>query len=65
MFKEKLKNAAKTTGRGLASALETYAAVADANAEEAAKAAEIQLHIDALKALKPDQHIMFIEKDAS
>jgi predicted RNA methylase len=63
MTKHSVKNAAKTTGRGLGFALAVLGAAAVAAAEEDAHQREIQEHTDALKALKPNCHIVFIEKD--
>ncbi len=63
MTKNSAKNTAKTVGRGLGTALSTLVEVVNINAEESRKQAEIQEHINALKVLKPNHHIVFIEKD--
>lgn len=63
MNKITAKKAAKATGRGLGYFLTGVAAVAVASAEETRRQEEIQEHTDALKALKPGHHIVFIEKD--
>lgn len=63
MSKNSAKNAAKTAGRGLGFAVAVIAAAAVAASEEDARQREIQEHTDALKALKPNSHIVFIEKD--
>lgn len=63
MNKHSVKKAAKTTGRGLGHAFAGLVAAAAAVAEENERAREIQEHTDALKALKPNSHIVFIEKD--
>lgn len=63
MSKTTAKNAAKATGRGLGYFLEAVATVAVASAEETRRQEEIQEHTAALKALRPDHHIVFIEKD--
>lgn len=63
MSKNSAKNAAKTTGRGLVYFLGAVAAAAASSAEETRRQEEIQKHTDALKELKPNSHIVFIEKD--
>lgn len=63
MTKTSAKNAAKATGRGIGTFLEAIATAAVAIADEERKQQEIQEHVDALKALRPDHHIAFIEKD--
>lgn len=63
MTKDRAKNAVKTTGRGLGLAVSAIFEAAAISAEESLKQHEIQEHIDALKALKPDHRIIFIEKD--
>lgn len=61
--KTNAKNAAKTTGRGLGLAVAAIAGAAIAASEESERQRKIQEHTDALKALKPGYHIVFIEKD--
>jgi hypothetical protein len=50
-------------GNGLGRALEIMAESYNESAAEEAKQIAIQEHVDALKELKPDHHIVFIEKD--
>ena len=63
MTKQSVKKAAKTTGRGLGLAVAAIAGAAIAASEEAERQREIQEHTDALKALKPNCHVLFVEKD--
>lgn len=63
MTKTSAKNAAKATGRGLGLVLTALIEAAAISAEENRRQEEIQEHTDALKALKPNSHIVFIEKD--
>lgn len=63
MTKTRAAKAAKTTGRGLGFLLSAVAEAAVANSEEARRQEEIQKHVDALKALKPNHRVVFIEKD--
>lgn len=63
MTKNRAKNAAKSTARGLGIFLEAVASVAVENSEEARRQKEIQEHVDALKQLKPNHRVVFIEKD--
>lgn len=63
MTKTRAAKAAKTTGRGLGIFLTAVADIAVASADEARRQEEIQNHVKALKALKPDHTIVFIEKD--
>lgn len=62
-MKTSAKNAARATGRGLGLFLEAVAVVAIESDNERRRQEEIQTHVDAIKALKPDHHIVFIEKD--
>lgn len=57
------KTKAKTFGHGLGVALTAFAEASDREAEERIKERDIQIHVDALRLLKPDHHIVFIEKD--
>ena len=63
MTKTRAKNAAKNAGRGLGFLLTAVAEAAVINSEEARRQEEIQSHVDALKALKPNHRVVFIEKD--
>lgn len=63
MTKNSAKNAAKTAGRGLGIFVSAVADVAVASADERRRQEEIQEHINALKTLKPNHTIVFIEKD--
>jgi hypothetical protein len=63
MKKNRAKNAALATGRGLVTVLALIGEAAYANAEEQRKEREIQEHTAALKALMSDNTIMFIQKD--
>lgn len=63
MNKITAKKAAKATGRGLGFFLTAVAEAAVINSEATRRQEEIQEHTDALKALKPGHHIVFIEKD--
>jgi|tagenome__1003787_1003787.scaffolds.fasta_scaffold11028292_1 hypothetical protein len=60
--KTRAKNAALATGRGLVTVLALIGEASIANAEEERKQREIQEHTDALKALMPDNSIMFVQK---
>ena len=60
--KNRAKNAAIATGRGLGYFLVALVEVSAANAEETRRQQEIQDHTDALKALQPNCDIMFIHK---
>jgi hypothetical protein len=61
MPKNRIRNAARTTGRGVGFFLTAVAEASVANAEETRRRQEIQRHVDALKALKPNHRIVFIE----
>lgn len=63
MSKNRAHKAAKSTGRGLGLLLAAVADVAVYSAEENRREREIREHTDALKALKPNCHIVFVEKD--
>lgn len=63
MKNHRAKNALKTAGRGLGHTLVFLGELSAVSAEEARKQREIQEHVDALKTLKPDHKIVFIEKD--
>lgn len=62
MKKNRAKNAALATGRGLVTVLAAIGEAANANAEEQRKQREIQEHTAALKALMPESDIMFVQK---
>jgi hypothetical protein len=62
MTKDRAKNAAKTTGRGLITVLAAIGEATAYAADEQRKQQEIQEHTDALKELKPGYDIMFIQK---
>lgn len=57
------KKATKTAGRGLGIFLSAVADAAVLSADEMRRQEEIQEHIDALKVLKPNHRIVFVEKD--
>lgn len=54
--------ATKATGRGLGFFLTAVAEAAVISSEATRRQEEIQSHVDALKALKPDCKILFVEK---
>lgn len=62
MHTTRAKNILRGTGRVLGSAVIVLAEASNAAAEAERRNAEIQEHVDALKALKPDCDIVFIEK---
>ncbi len=62
MSKTSVKNVAKTTGRGLGYGFAGLVAFAAAIAEESERNRQIQEHTEALRALKPNSHIVFIER---
>lgn len=59
----KIKPKLSRAGQALGTAFDTMLEAAVAANEDAAKQREIQEHVDALKELKPDHRIIFIEKD--
>ena len=61
-IKPRAKKAACATGRGLGFVLTALVEASAANAEEVRRQEEIQEHTDALKALMPENDIMFIHK---
>jgi hypothetical protein len=62
MIKNRAKNAATATGRGLITVLALIGEAAVLNAEEERRQREIKEHTDALKALMPENNIMFVHK---
>lgn len=62
MKKNRAKNAAIATGRGLGYVLTALVEASAIAAEEQRKEREIQEHTEALKALKPGSDILFIQK---
>lgn len=59
--KQKAANAAKNVGRGTLVFLAAVGEASAANAEARRKQEEIDRHVDALKALKPNSKVVFIE----
>lgn len=59
----KTRRALRSVGSALGTTLSAAAVVAEAYAENERVEKEIQEHIEALKVLKPDHRIVFIEKD--
>jgi hypothetical protein len=61
MTKNSARTAAKATGRGLVNFLDAVTVAIETNSEQARKQREIDAHVEALQALKPNHKIIFIE----
>lgn len=61
MTKNSAKTAAKATGRGFVNFLGAVAVAIETNSEQARIQREIDTHVAALEALKPNSRIAFIE----
>lgn len=62
MKAKKIKRAGSAVGRGILFSLDALASASAAQREAEEKDAEIQEHIAALKELKPNHRIIFVEE---